>query len=732
MALMKQKKFDFTCDPFGRAFVENHDKTISEQVAYGLLEASKYRTITFADNCMLPTISAMPENGASFYTASTGIGVDCAMYDRLAQANPEHKDDILAIKEYMYKASTGYRSSGQCLTGYEQRLISAKAFWAGSWIGHANPDYDRVLHLGTDGIRALIEECRAKNPGKDWFYDAAKITMDAVDVIGDRIVEMAKENAAVEADAVKKAEWERIADCFTKIPRKPAYDMYSAVQMFWLFFTFDSIDSPGRMDQCFIDYYDKDKHEEAEEMITRMLEAIHNVRAWNLCISGSDENWNDETNEISYIILKKVTELKYQTPNLTMRVHRNTPEKLWKMAAECLATGIGLPAIYNDEVVCPALEAIGIPPCDSHDYCMNGCNQIDIMGKSHMGLEDGEINLGKVLELTLHNGVDFCVDPPEIIARRFGNPCDCKTFDEFLALFYKMLDHITDLTVTVANRFQEAYAAFAPNPLRSCTIQGCLEKGLDYKNGGPLYGHGQILLEGIADTADSMWAIKTLVYDQKKYTMEELIKALQDNFEGHETLHRDFASCDKFGNDIEECDELCAEIVDHVFRYLKTKKTFRGGVYTGGCSPFNRAADYGIHVGALPNGKRRGEANYADSIAATPGCDTNGPTAAIKSMMHYRQKEAGSGFVAQMKFSRSVFCTEEGMNAFISLAKTYFENGGQQLSINVVDRATLLAAKAEPEKYKNLIVRVGGYSDYFYNLSDELKQNVIDRSEFAL
>lgn len=729
---MKQKKYNFTEDPFGRAFVENRDKTVSEQIAYGILESAKTRPIIFEDNCMLPTIGACPEDGASFYYAGNGISADGNAYDRLAEKYPDDRDDLMEIKSEMLKASTWNRSYLENMTGYEERLTQAKAFWGGSWIGHANPDYDRILHLGTDGIRALIEDCRRKNPGKDHFYDASKIVMDAIDIIGDRIKALADENALTEDNADKRAEWKKIADTFTRIPRSPAYDMYSAVMLFWLFFTFDGIDSPGRMDQCLIDYYRVSTPEESEEMITRMLEAIHNVRAWNLCISGSDENWNDETNEVSYLILKKVTEMKYQTPNLTMRVHRNTPEKLWKMAAECLGTGIGLPAIYNDEVVCPALEDIGIPDYDSHDYCMNGCNQIDIMGKSHMGLEDGEVNLGKVLELTLHDGYDFSIDKPEIIAHRFGNPCECETFDDFLALYYKMLDHITDLTTTVSNRFQEAYAYFSPSPLRSCTIQGCLEKGIDYKNGGPLYGHGQVLLEGIADASDSLWAIKTMVYDRRKYTMKELIDALEDNFEGHDELYRDFKSCDKFGNDIEEADEFCGQLVDHVFRYLKTKHTYRGGVYTGGCSPFNRAADNGIAVAALPNGKKRGEANYADSIAATPGNDTNGPTASVRSMLHYRQKEACSGFVAQMKLNKSLFNTEKGMNAFISIAKVYFMKGGQQLSVNVVDRATLLAAQKEPDKYRNLIVRVGGYSDYFCRLSEALKQNVIDRAEFTL
>ena len=177
---------------------------------------------------------------------------------------------------------------------------------------------------------------------------------------------------------------------------------------------------------------------------------------------------------------------------------------------------------------------------------------------------------------------------------------------------------------------------------------------------------------------------------------------------------------------------MASEIVDHFFCYLKTRNTFRGGMYTGGCSPFNRASDNGLGTAALPNGKRDVDATYADSIAATPGCDTHGPTASLKSMMHYHQTEACSGFVAQMKFDKSLFATDKGQSAFITMAKTYFAHGGQQLSINVLDRATLLAAKEHPEQYGNLIVRVGGYSDYFCNLTPELQQNIIDRTSFAV
>jgi len=723
------KKYNFTADPFARAFLENRDKSMPERVALGMLEAAHWLPIRFPENCMLPTVGSRAVNGAVGYSFGGSISVDAGTYDRLIAENPGHEAELLEIKAQMLGFDTGARTNNS-IPATHKRLWKSMACWGGTWSGHANPDYDRFLHLGTNGIRALIEDCRTDNPGHDDFYNACRIAMDSLDVVGDRIRDMALENA--QTDTEKADEWARIARTFARVPREPAWDMYSAMQMFWMYFTLDGIDSPGRFDQFMIDYYRASPVEESREMVRRFLEGMHNVRGWNVCISGSDENWNDETNELSYLMLELVTELGYQTPNLTMRVHRNTPEALWDAAVRCIATGIGLPALYNDEVVCPALEAIGIPPEDSHDYCMNGCNQIDIMGKSHMGLEDGEINFGKVLEFTLHNGYDFASGGTELISIQTGDPRRCTTFEEFLQLFYAQLAYIADVTTLDANIGQEVRARYAPNPMRSCIIQGCLEKGRDYRWGGPLYGHGQILTEGIADTADSLYAIKTLVYDRKKYTMDELIRALEDNFEGHEQLLRDCKNCDKFGNDIPEVDELCAEMLGYLFTYLKTIQTFRGGVYTGGCSTFTRAADNGRATAALPNGRRLGDETFADSIAAVPGCDRCGPTASIKSMMNHRQYEAGSGLVSQLKFDRSLFCTEKGMSAFKQMAKTYFDGGGQQLSINVLDREALLAAQKNPEAFPNLIVRVGGYSDYFRNLTPGLQQNVIDRAMFAL
>ncbi len=725
------KTYQIPALPFSRTYLENKDKSMPWRIGAALKASAHTRPIDFPANCMLPTVGCISTNDFAGFTYGGGLFLDGGAWERLKETYAAYVDELTEIWERMNYASTGtqYRRHN---TPADLRLPDTAVCWGGSWIGHCNIAFGKLAQVGTDGIRAEIAENALKNPGKEDFYEACTFAMDMLDILGDRIACMATEQAAQEREEIKKAEWCHIADTFRHVPRKPARDFYDGVQVYWMLYTTDGVDSPGRFDQEMIDLYEKTPETERKHILRRFLEAMHNVRGWNLCISGSDENWQDETNQLSYDILELVMDMHYQTPNLTMRVHRNTPEKLWKMAVDSIATGTGLPALYNDEVVCPALEKIGIPPCDSHDYCMNGCNQIDIMGKSHMGLEDGEVNLGKVLELTLHNGYDARTGGDELISLQSGDPRLCQTFDAFLSLYYKQLDYITEASIRMSNNAQQMYAQFAPNPLRSCFVEGCLEKGRDYKNGGPLYGHGQILAEGIADAVDSLYAVKKLVYEDKKYTMAALVDALSADFVGYERLHMDFSSCDKFGNDNPAVDEIATQITDHFFAYLKSKETFRGGVFTGGCSPFSRAASNGSATGALPNGKRNGEATYADSIAATPGRDLQGPTASIKSMLCYSQTEACSGFVGQMKFDGTLFNTPAGKEAFLSMAKVYFAGGGQQLSINVLDKETLLAAQKEPDKYRGLIVRVGGYSDYFCNLSPDLQQNVIDRATFAV
>ena len=708
-------------DPFLYGYFLNETLEHGERVGLALLHAAKNLEIKFSRQ-LLPDTAFITESGSSGYSPSDGLWFSDENILKLDY--PEHKQTLL---RYIQEINI-FRNKSQMLNcETTDKLNNSGAEWGGGWGGHSNPDYGRIINYGTDHIRSIILENRNKYPDEAWFYRSCSYTLDAIDIFGEKYRECALQNAEKCENEDDKIFYLRMAKAFETVPKKPAYDFMSALCSFMLVFALDGSDSPGRFDQYMYPAYQKTENkEEVIDLLDRLWEYFKDHRSWNLCISGSDENWNDESNELTYEILRMVRKKGYNTPNLTCRVHRNTPDKLWNAIADTLATGTGLPALYNDDVVCVALEKIGIPPEDCHDYCMNGCNQIDILGKSHMGLEDGEVIFTKCLEYALHNGVDAMSG--EKISIETGDPKTFDTYERFERAFIDQLEFVTYNSCGSANRWQHMRGVFQPHPLRSCLIEGCLEKGRDYRNGGPLYNHGQILAEGIADTGDSLYAVKKLVFDEKKYTMTELIDALNANFEGYEQLHHDFKNCEKFGNDIEDVDKITARALNRFFTVLKRNRTYRGGVFTGGCSTFNRAANYGRQTAALPNGKLKGEPLLADSIAATPGRDTNGPTAQIKSVLKYNHTDACSGFVFQNKFEKKMFNSEKGKASFIALAKAFFAGGGQQYTVTVVSHEDLIDAKKHPENHRNLIVRVGGYSDYFTNLTEELQNNVIERT----
>ena len=710
-------------DPFLYGYFENEALEHGERVGLALLCASKNLPVKFS-NQLLPDTAFATESGSSGYAPSEGLWFSQENILKLSQEYPELKETLL---HYVEEINIFKNKSMLLNSPITDTLNDSGAEWGGGWGGHGNPDYGRIINFGTDYIRSVIEENRQKHSEENWFYNSCSYALDAIDIMGSRYREEALKKAAECENEDDKAFYLCMAEAFLTVPKKPAYDFTSAMCSFMLIFALDGSDSPGRFDQYMYPAYTKTKNKETViDLLDRLWDYFKDHRSWNLCISGSNENWNDESNELTYAILEMVRKKGYNTPNLTCRIHKNTPQKLWDAIADTLGTGTGLPALYNDDVVCSALEKIGIPPKDSHNYCMNGCNQIDILGKSHMGLEDGEVIFTKCLEFALHNGVDAMTG--EKISIETGDPATFSTYERFEKAFLDQLEFVTYNSCSSANRWQQMRGVFQPHPLRSCLIEGCLEKGKDYRNGGPLYNHGQILAEGIADAGDSLYAVKKLVYDEKKYTMNELVDALNKNFKGYDKLYHDFKNCEKFGNNIETVDTITARALNHFFTILKRNNTYRGGVFTGGCSPFNRAANYGKKTAALPNGKLKGEPLIADSIAATPGRDTQGPTAQINSVLKFNHLDAGSGFVFQNKFPKKMFNTEKGKVAFIALAKAFFKNGGQQYTVSVVSPEDLLKAKENPENYRNLIVRVGGYSDYFVNLTNELQDNVIERS----
>lgn len=711
-------------EPFAWGYIHAGREDKSYRIANGMRVFAEELSVDIDTQNWFQSPLGAFSSYAVTYGRADGIVLHEGVRDRNA-ASLSELSDLEELNFYFdyFRPYETLRVISKCRTPLEEKLEINKCCWAAGG-GHSNPDYEMLLRIGTSGIRERIERFRGVHTDREDFYDALILAVETLECVAEKY-RLRALSMLDGAEGEARVLLARLADAFSNIPAHQPRNFFEACQFFWLAFSLMDIDSPGLFDYALGAYYQDT--EDDYRCLEQLWELFHRTRTWNLCIGRSDDFGRDHTNALTYAVLRIAAEKKYNTPNITMRVNRNTPPALWDAAVDALATGIGMPAIYNDLSVCTALEALGVPPSDAHLYCMNGCNQIDIYGKSHMGLEDGEISVVKALEFALFRGVcQFSMEP---LAPDTGDPCGFATFDALMNAYKAQIEYMADYITRTSNRAQEIFASDAPNPWKSIMVQGCIEKGLDYKNRGPIYGHGQVLTEGLPDTADSLAAIKHFVYDTKKYTMAELLAALKNNFEGYEALYRDFSAYDKFGNDIAEVDSIYAEITDHLYRYFQTKKTFRGGVFGVGCSTYHRAPNYGIHCGALPNGKKRGERLLADSIGATPGNDVKGPTALLKSVMKGNQFLATSGNVLQMKFTKSQFCTPAGREAFRALAAAYFSCGGQTLQINVLSREELLDAQKHPEQHQNLIVRVGGFSEHFVRLAGPLQDNIIRRTE---
>lgn len=714
----------YELEPFAMGYIEAAGKSTEYRIAAGIKCFAENRPLSI--NPADVFVASYAEYG------SMGISYDrsCGFVpeeDRIKKEKSENPEEAFELNRCMevFRPLETLRIISKIRSAEQEQMEINKCAWAAGG-GHSNPDYEMLLRIGTNGIREKIKKFRGIHTDCGELYDSFELVLDAVETVADRYREIAREMLP-SAEGKDRRTLERLIEAFGNIPRNQPRNFFEACEMFWLTFAFIDIDSPGLFDYSLGRYYENDDPEDRYECLTALWECFKRTRTWNLCVGGSDEFGNDRTCALSYDVLKIAAEKKYDTPNITMRVHKGTPEALWQRAADTLATGIGMPAIYNDDCVCTALEAIGIPSSDAHLYCMNGCNQIDIFGKSHMGLEDGEISVAKALEFALSNGV--CGYSGDKLGAETGDPAGFETFEQLFSAFCRQIDYLADYITATSNRAQELFAHYAPNPWKSVIVQGCIEKGLDYKNRGPYYGHAQILTEGLSDAADSLTAIKHFVYDEKKYTLGEVVDALRKDYEGCDEIFRDFSGYKKFGNDDDEPDSMYVRVSDYVYSVFRDKKTWRGGTFGVGCSTFNRAANYGSHLGALPNGKKRFAPLLADSIGPTPGCDVCGPTATLSSVMKANQFLATSGNVLQLKFQKEQFDTPTGKAAYIALAKAYFAGGGQTLQINVLSKEELLDAKIHPEKHGDLLVRVGGYSSYFVKLSPGLQDNIIARTE---
>jgi len=446
-----------------------------------------------------------------------------------------------------------------------------------------------------------------------------------------------------------------------------------------------------------------------------------------MCIGGVDKHGSGNFSELTRLIIKATRELGYKGPNLCLLVTPSMPDEIWGEALACIATGIGLPALYNNQIYIDTLIRNGYPVETARGFSLAGCSQLMIPGQCNFMNDIGMFNAMKVGEIALYNGYD-----PRTGARAgIETGADFDSFDGLYNAFLKQLDYFIGLEVSLHTKDIRHRAELEGYVMRSLFIRGCLENAAYIMEGGALYNNVELEIIGITNLADHLYAIKQLVFDEKRVTYSQLKDILLSNWEGHEQLRAMFRAAPKFGNGHEGVDALRADLTRHMYKAFNNTPGALGGVYVPGEVIFTAHDWTGKATGATADGRKAGEV-LADSAGASQGLDVNGPTALMQSVLKLPVKDYMlTSVILNLRFLPSTMKGTRSAERARRLFEGFFKQGGMQLQINVCDADTLRAAQADPDSYSSLIVRVGGYSDYFVRISRALQDEIIERTAYS-
>ena len=601
--------------------------------------------------------------------------------------------------------------------------------------GHMILDYSYILEKGLKGVlQDLIKFLNAElTDEQKQFYDALKITISGMMEYIKRHGDLAEELISNNNPNYDRDMLITIRDnCYT-IAEETPQNFLQALQLLWFMMNFADYDSFGRFDQYMYPFYKKS----AEEGMTDDEALVYLKHLWNkieqcgyilnMTIGGILPNGNDGVNELTYLALKITRQLRFKSPNLCLRIRSDSPYELWQEVYENLSTGQSLPALYNESLIIKIFENSGIKSEDARDFALAGCSQVFIPGKSSFACDMGEYNVLKCLELALHNGFDERLGKQ--VGPYTGTPDDLDTYEKFLDAYRKQIKYAIEMGVSINNK-DYLVRNDDCSCVRSMFTRDCLAKGKGIFQGGARYYGVQNEVIGLTNTANSLMAIKKVVYEEKGLTLKELVDILDKNYEGNEDLRLMLLNrIPKFGNDIDEVDKIRADITEEFFKELNKHHAEPSGYHMPGEVIFTYHISHGKEAIASPDGRFAYEP-LADSAGPSQGTDLNGPTAVINSMLKLPLELYKTCCCLNMKFSPSLW--RSGKEKIISLFRSYFERGGYQLQINVVDKETLIEAKKNPEKFKSLVVRVGGYSAYFVTLPSELQDEIITRTEHKI
>lgn len=581
------------------------------------------------------------------------------------------------------------------------------------------------------------------------------IACEALIIYGKRYSEYAKELAEKETDEDKKKDLLTIAKNCEVVPANKPETFHQAVQMYWFVHIgvttelniWDAF-SPGRFDQHLNPFYENDVENDIlnRDMAKEILECLwikfNNQPAppkvgvtlkesgtytdfANINTGGITEDGKDGVNDVSYIILDVMDEMKLLQPSSNVQISKKTPSKFLKRACEISRKGWGQPAFYNTEAIIQELLEAGKTIEDARCGGTSGCVETGCYGKEAYILT-GYLNLPKILEITLNNGLDPMSNKK--LGIETGDPRSFKSYEDLFNAFKTQLNHFVNIKVKGNNAIERIYSKHMPAPLMSVIVDDCIKNAKDYNAGGARYNTKYIQGVGIGTITDSLTSIKYNVFDKKKFSMDELLEALKNNFDGHEAIYNMVVNkTPKYGNDDDYADDLMQDVFNSFYNEVTGRKSPMGAEYRINMLPTTCHVYFGEVMGASTNG-RLSQKPLSEGISPEKGGDTNGPTAVIKSCSKMDHLKTG-GTLLNQRFAPAVVQGEEGLDNMSNLIRAYFNMDGHHIQFNVFDKNVLLAAQKNPDEYKDLIVRVAGYSDHFNNLSRALQDEIIGRTE---
>ncbi|NLO47174.1 MAG: hypothetical protein GX111_02450 [Clostridiales bacterium] len=620
-------------------------------------------------------------------------------------------------------------------------------------------DFEKILKEGAKSIIAEAQKYLAdlrytdgESIQRRYYWESVIRVFEAWVRWAHRYADLAKKMAETESNPRRRDELLDIARMCRKLPYEPADTFKEAMQSFWLTFLL-ACPSPtttaGRFDQYMYPFYKKDiesgritKDEVLEwlEILRCKVMKINRVSGkanraknsgmakwYNWTIGGVKADGSDATNELSYLLLEAALETQLPHHTLTVRVHENTPPIFMKKALEVVRSGLGMPAFLSDKSYIKFFTMNGIPIEDARDYCATGCvdGNIPTVTRSQVVVF---FIVAQAFDVFMHNG--FCRYTQEMVGIETGDVTGMKTFEEFKDAFYKQLDYLIGLAAERNNVEQISQRELFPDAFRSAlmrdgvkTGKDLLDRRFDFENSNLLGAVGGV------NVGDSLMAVKKLVYDEKKYSIRELLTALDADWEGYESMRADFKNAPKYGNDIDEVDNLVDEVYRKFSEFCYSRTNAYGGTVIPNAISISAHQPGGACTGATPDGRKGGEILADASLSPNHGMDKNGPFAVFKSAMKINM-DSYQGALHNMKFHPSALKTDEDLNKLGAVIKTYLTNGGKHIQFNVVNKADMLEAKAQPDEHRDLVVRVAGYSAYFTRLTPHIQDEVIDRTSF--